>query len=434
MAGPRELLAAPRFRGLYQARVSSQTADGVFLASLVGFVLFNPANAPGAGAIAGSLAAVLLPFSVVAPFAGIVLDRVDRRLVLVSCALARAGLLAGLSGLMLVGHRGADLLVLAVLGQSVSRFVLSALSASQPVVVAAADLVPATSLSTTSGTVATTLGAALGTGLRFVVGSSDRQLAAVALAAAAAYLLASRVAARIPAHGLGPLDPRPWRGTAAEVRQVLADTAAGARVLWRIQPARRGLTVISVARLCYGVSFVATVLLYRVYFAKPGSSGDLTGLGTVVAAAAVGTILAAVVTPRAVAWMGRDRWIAAVLIGAGLAEIAFGVQYDARLFLLASFALGLAQQASKICVDAVVQSEVPDAYRGRAFSFYDVSFNLCYVAAAALAAVLLPDTGKSYLVLGLIAGTYLLAGATYGAVTRGLGSATRGLGSARAAP
>jgi len=57
---------------------------------------------------------VLLPFSLVAPFAGIVLDRVDRRRVLVGSALTRAAVLAGLAALMLAGHRGADLLALAV--------------------------------------------------------------------------------------------------------------------------------------------------------------------------------------------------------------------------------------------------------------------------------------------------------------------------------
>lgn len=417
MAGPRELLGQRRFRGLYLARVSSQAADGVFLASLVGFVLFNPQDAPTAAALAGSLAAVLLPFSVVAPFAGILLDRVDRRQVIVRCSLARAAILAGLAVLMLAGHSGVDLLALAVIGQSVSRFVLSALSAAQPVVVATEDLVAATSLSTTSGTVATTVGAALGGGVRLVAGSSDRALAAVGVVALVAYLLATAVATRVPVGGLGPLAPRPWASLGAEVRGVLADTRDGARVLAGVRAARRGLIVISVARLCYGVSFVATILLYRVYFAAPGTSGDLVGLGEVVAAAAVGTIAAALVTPRAVARIGRDRWVAVVLVGAGVADLAFGVQYDARLFLLASLALGFAQQAAKICVDALVQREVPDAYRGRAFSFYDVSFNLSYVAAAALGAALLPADGKSRAVLALVVLTYVGVGLAYGALS-----------------
>lgn len=418
MAGPRELLIRPGFRRLYLARLSSQAADGVFLASLVGFVLFSPQSAPDAATIAGSLAAVLLPFSLVGPAAGIALDRLSRQRVLLVAALARALLLVGVAALMLAGHRGADLLVLAIVSQSVSRFVLSALSASQPVVVPAVDLVAATSLSTTSGTLATYVGAALGTGVRAAVGTSDRGLAAVAATAVAAYLLAAVAAARIPAEGLGPLERRPWTSASAELRGVATDVAAGAAYLWGQLPARRGLAVVSLARLCYGISFVATILLYRVYFAHGRAAGDLLGLGIVLAAGAVGTLLAAIVTPRAVARWGRRAWVSGVLVAAGVAEVVFGAEYDARLFLAASFVLGFAQQASKICVDALVQASVADAYRGRAFSFYDLSFNVCYVAAAGVGAVLLPDDGKSYAALGLISALYVVAGVGYAVATR----------------
>lgn len=416
MTGPRELLGRPAFRQLYLARLTSQAADGVFIASLVNFVLFSPQNAPDAAALAGSLAAVLLPFSIVGPFAGIALDRLSRQRVLLLAALARSGLLLALAGLMLAGHRGLDLLVLAIVSQSVSRFVLSALSAAQPVVVPERDLVAANSLATTSGTLATYVGAALGTGVRAAVGSSDRALSVVALTAAAAYVVAALAAARIRRDGLGPLVARPWTRAGAELRGVVADTAAGAAYLWRRRPARLALGVISLARLCYGASFVATILLYRVYFAGGRDSGDLLGLGIVLGAAAVGTLAAAAVTPRATRRLGRDRWISAVLVAAGVGEVAFGVQYDARLFLGASFALGFAQQAAKICVDSIVQESVEDAYRGRAFSFYDLSFNVCYVAAAALSSLILPDDGKSYLALGLISGLYVLAGAGYAAL------------------
>ena len=44
----------------------------------------------------------------------------------------------------------------------------------------------------------------------------------------------------------------------------------------------------------------------------------------------------------------------------------------------------------KICVDTTIQRVVSDIYRGRIFALYDVLFNAVFVAATALAAVVLP--------------------------------------------
>jgi hypothetical protein len=55
--------------------------------------------------------------------------------------------------------------------------------------------------------------------------------------------------------------------------------------------------------------------------------------------------------------------------------------------------------------------------RGRVFSFYDALVNATFVAAAAAAALVLPDTGKSYLVLATIAAGYALVALGYAALT-----------------
>jgi MFS family permease len=86
--------------------------------------------------------------------------------------------------------------------------------------------------------------------------------------------------------------------------------------------------------------------------------------------------------------------------------------------LVASFVLGLASQGIKICVDTFVQAYVDDAFRGRVFSLYDVIFNVAFVAAAAVAAVVLPADGKSYPVLAAIAVGYVGTGLCYGWLTR----------------
>ena len=76
--------------------------------------------------------------------------------------------------------------------------------------------------------------------------------------------------------------------------------------------------------------------------------------------------------------------------------------------LPAAFALGLSAQGVKICVDTLVQLNIDDAYRGRVFSLYDVLFNLVFVAAAGVAALVIPDDGKSYAVLICVSAGYAL--------------------------
>jgi MFS family permease len=98
-------------------------------------------------------------------------------------------------------------------------------------------------------------------------------------------------------------------------------------------------------------------------------------------------------------------------------EIVFGWPYTHGALLVAAFFLGFAAQASKICVDTLVQESVEDDFRGRVFSFYDTLFNVSFVAAALASAVLVPPNGKSYALLVLIAVGYGLTSLLYGVAT-----------------
>src|SRR5690606_41600631 len=70
------------------------------------------------------------------------------------------------------------------------------------------------------------------------------------------------------------------------------------------------------------------------------------------------------------------------------------------------FVLGLATQGAKIATDTIVQSTVEDAYRGRIFSVYDVLFNVAFVGAAGVAALMLPPDGRSVPLVVTIAVIY----------------------------
>jgi MFS family permease len=98
------------FWRLLQLRIASQFADGLFQAGLAGGLLFNPERAADPVAIAGAFAVLFLPYSVLGPFTGALLDRWDRRAVLVVANAARLVLVIGVAALLAAG--AADLPVL----------------------------------------------------------------------------------------------------------------------------------------------------------------------------------------------------------------------------------------------------------------------------------------------------------------------------------
>jgi MFS family permease len=160
----RHLLLRGDFRRLLATRLSSQFGDGVFQAALAGTVLFNPSQATDPVDVAAGFAVLLLPYSLVGPFAGVWLDRWSRRQVLMVANLVRAVLVLGVAALILAEVTGPGFYVAGLLVFSVNRFVLSALSAGLPHVTDEPSLVSANALTTTSGAIAAVLGGGLAIG------------------------------------------------------------------------------------------------------------------------------------------------------------------------------------------------------------------------------------------------------------------------------
>lgn len=418
----RVVLRLPDFRRLYLTRLASQLADGVFEAGLASLFFFSPQRAADATAIAFAFTVAILPYTLVGPFAGVLLDRWSRRQVLVRANLLRASIVVVIALMVLTDVIGLPLYLLVLLCLAVNRFLLAGLGASLPHVVPRDELVMANAVSTTSGTVVSLAGAGVAVTVRQVLGGGDRTDALIVLLGACCYLAASFAARRIGRDRLGPdiATRPPWSDAGAATRGVVLGLVGAARHLWQRRPAFDALTVVAGQRFSYGLVTVAMFLLCRATFADPADP-DAGALRLAVAfvVSGAGFFTAAFITPAVTRRMSLERWIVLCCLGASALAALFAARLTYPMALAAGFAVGIAMQGTKICVDSIVQGHTDDGFRGRAMSFYDMIFNITFVAAAGVCALVLPADGYSPGLFVAVAALYLITGLGYAWLRRG---------------
>ncbi len=416
--GLRSLVRHPGLRKLALVRLLAALGDGAFQGALANVVLFDPTRNTRPADIAAGFAVLLLPYSLIGPFAGALLDRWSRRQVLVWSNVLRAFVVGVLAILLLSGTPLWALLVVALLVVGVGRFVGSGLSASLPHVVPTTSLVGANSLTTTLGSIATLTGGGYAIGLRSAVGPSHLGTAGVTASVALFFLAASLVARRFRRDALGPDEtdepPQP-------LLAILEGFTAGFRYAIHHVTVWLNIAMVMVVRLCVGLSTMVVLLLFRNHFTGHHGimRGGLGGVSEVLAAAGLGLFLGAVTTAPMVHWLGRTRWVVILLAFAAVVVLGVGAQFNQVSTLITALLLALVYQSTKVCADAVVQADSDDAHIGRVFALYDTASNVFYVCGFVIAATFVPNSGLSYPVVFLAAGLFLATSMGYGMVMRG---------------
>ncbi|MER5767013.1 MFS transporter [Streptomyces sp. NPDC001985] len=398
----RILLRLTDFRRLLTVRLLSQSADGVYQVALATYVVFSPEKQTSPAAIASAMAVLLLPYSLVGPFAGVLLDRWQRRQVFLYGNLLRALLACGTALLIIASVPDWLFYASALCVTAVNRFVLAGLSAALPRVVDQERLVMANSLSPTAGTLAATAGGGLAFVVRLVSENSD---AAVVLLGASLYLCSALASLRMGRHLLGPDSAPAQPRITAAIASTARGMVSGLRHLAERPAAARVLVAMTLMRFNYGALTVMVLMLCRYAWYENEQDG-LAMLGLALGVSGAGFFAAAVATPWAIGRFGRYGWLVICAAAAAVLEPALGLLFAPGPMLAAAFILGFITQGSKITTDTVVQTSVDDAYRGRIFSLYDVLFNVAFVGAAGVAALILPTDGRSASLVVLVALIY----------------------------
>jgi len=407
----------------------SQTGDGIITAGVGTYVFFSKATFPTPAAGAAAFIALYLPYSLVGPFAGVFIDRWSRRQILVWSALLRALFVVATAALMAADNRSAPLYIALLLVLGVNRFLLATLSAALPHVVDGDVLVMANAVSPTAGGVMSLIGGVAAAGLNVATGNTERGAAITVLVGGACYVASSVVAATMPRDLLGPVRepgaPPPGR-LRSELGRVAVGLADGARYIARRRGPAAALGVTGAFSFLLGPLFLMAILLYRNDFYRSSvklAEGHFT---TLVAIAGIGYFCAALVTPLATRRLSLPTWITVLLAAAAVVTVALAETFIQSAYLALGFCLYLTRQGVAISAVTILQGEVDDAYRGRAFAFYDMMYNVTYAIGAAIFAQFMPSDGRSAALIGILAAGYAVASVGYWLWSRGTGGSSPG--------
>ena len=406
-----QLLTDRKFSRLLRVRWTGQMTDGIFQSALASFVLFSPERQANALNAALAFAVVLLPYSIIGPFVGTILDRISRQRAIAYSNLVRAATLCLVALLIFQGRTGVELTVFILIAFGVNRLILAGLSAGIPLMIESKSLISANALAVTGGSVWVVLGGGIGLGLRRLingVATADHADGYIILAGASGYLLAAFFASTLKKREIGPLD---HEIKSASFSQGLIEMREGVKFLRQHIDAARGIAAVAVHRGGITALTLIALLLERNTFNDPADSeAGLAGLSFTLSLAACGFVVGAVIAPYGVRKIGRHRWMRLSLVASTSGPLFILFVRTPLTLALAAIITALFGQSLKVTNDALVQSKIDDIYRGRVFSVYDVVVNGAIVSGAVIAALLLPNTGDSFVVPLVVALVYLAAG------------------------
>lgn len=407
------LLSENRLWRLIAIRWSAQLTDGLYQSALASYVLFSPERQASATAAAIAFTTVLLPYSLIGPFVGTILDKYSRRQILFFANLARTITLMIVAAAILLNATGFELTLIVLISFGINRLILAGLSASLPRVVKREILVAANALTVTGGTIAIVLGGGIGIGLRNIFESqngADQVDAALVLFGALGYFISALFSLRLRRDELGPTKGeisaanKNWKDGFSQMRE-------GFVYLKSNKDSGIGICAVAIQRGGLTALTLMALILERNAFHSPSNpDAGLSGFARAITIAGIGIMLGAVISPAAVRRFGRHRWMRIAMLIASFGPIIFVVSQSEIAMIAMGFVSGFGGQGVKVTNDALVQEKISDDYRGRVFAVYDVVVNAAIVSGSLIAAAVMPKTGLG-ITLPLIVTTLYLGAA-----------------------
>jgi MFS family permease len=343
---------------------------------------FDVTVVPSAQYLLKVVLALYVPYTLVSPFIGVVIDRTERRKILTWTNLVVAVVVAFVAiGVMLPlgketseGNVGATaaLIVGLLFIQGCVRVALAVKSAAIPDVLSGKDLLQGNGLSQAGGA----LFQVIGIGFAFGAAAAFPTWIVVVLGAGV-LVVASIVARRLERMEI----TRPESSFGAEAKRVIANIVAGLREVASRQPAALGLSSFQMLRYQFWGFCLFTFGLYAKNLVQGGDANNL-GLALVGGGGFLGGALGLVLAQK---WKDRVppiRLLLSAMIALGLGTLVFGAFVSLPGFAALLFVGFFTFFLGKISADTIMQQSMPDDFRGRAFALFDIAYNLGFIVPA----------------------------------------------------
>ena len=344
------------------AETLSLVGDQLLAVALPLFVL----DRTGSTSLTAATALVrVLPLALLGAVGGAVVDRSDRRRLLIRVSVARSVLvlpiLLVVSDLLPLGLVFAVVVVLATLGQAAGP----AVGASLPLVVSADDL-PGANARLAARTVAVQLAAPTAGAVLY----AHWGLSLVVAANALLYAAASLAWLRMPRQSAVP----------ASANRLLGDTVAGWQLVRR-DPVLRGLLA-AIALSLVGLSLELSVL---VPFTRDELGGSVASVGLLTSLEAAGGLMAAGLLPLLHRRLGLVRLMRLGMMGLPAATVGFLLSRNVGQAIPGVVAAGLLLTLLTAAVQVHLQRSVTPAFLGRVLGIIGSTIGLAAVVGSALA-------------------------------------------------
>ncbi len=372
------LIRNRRYFPLWLGQLTSNLGDTLHYIALVIWVYQRTGSSL---VVAGTVFFEVVPVILLAPIAGVLIDRLPRKLVLVSSDLLRALLVLGL---LFTTELWQIYLIVALL-TAAATFFNPAVNATLPTLLDEEDLLAANSVSWSTGRFVQIIGSALAAGIIAVTGPE-----AAFVFNAATFVVSALLLLLLPASAGRRVAARGWAG-------FLADAREGLRYARRDRFVSRLVAVQALASLSVGATSALLVVLAQEHYRLPPG-----GFGSFILAIGVGALLGPVLLGWLVRDYGHPRWLFGPYVVRGIGDVLMALTTAAPVAWLLLFIYGLNTSSGMVVYQTWIQRQVPDAMRGRVFTWLDVVWNVMKVISLGIGGVLADRLG--------VAAVYYLGG------------------------
>lgn len=381
------LLMATQFLG--------QAGDGIVQAALAKLIVFggqegfDVENARDPEELLRIVLFLFVPYTIISPFLGVVIDRWERRRLLVLCNGLRAVTIAVI-GLVGTGAVGSLALFLAfMLTLASTRVLLATKAAAIPATLEGESLVEGNAVSQLGGAMFQLGGAAVA-----LVAAKFLDTSPIVLVGAVVYMAGAVTASLIRRAGT----TRAKETLPQAMKNVVARIIQGLREVARVPKAAASITTYFWLRLLWSFSIVSIGFIARDLL----KDDDLQILVITGGAGALGAVLGFIMANRLTARFTTTAYLViAASVLAGVATAVLGALTLKVSLALLTFCLGFGFFLGKISLDTMVQEALGDDFRGRAFSLYDISYNVAWVVAAGILKLFLTEDNQGILLAGM---------------------------------